>query len=284
MKLLFAALTALLLIVPLTVYAKLTDDFNMVDDLFTFAKQLFLQSDGDVYYGYDVERANGAQPTVASAPQNIEPPQENIEKLNHAVKQPLAISLDAPLINQNPELPKGCEVTSLTMLLQYAGFNVDKLQMAEQMLKDETPPTFLAKGVVKYWGNPNDGFVGDVTGKKSGFGIYHKALFPLLKHHIHTALDMTGSPYERLERKLAEHKPVVVWTTGHYGAPKKWVEWDTPSGLLRTTFEEHAVLLVGYDEQHVYINDPLSVRKQHKINKAHFRKGWEAMGSQALSY
>ncbi|WP_245823049.1 C39 family peptidase [Lactobacillus terrae] len=31
-----------------------------------------------------------------------------------------------PLINQNPELPNGCEITAITMMLNYAGVNVDK--------------------------------------------------------------------------------------------------------------------------------------------------------------
>ena len=40
---------------------------------------------------------------------------------------------DVPFIKQLPELPRGCEVTSLAMLLQYKGVQVDKMQLASEI-------------------------------------------------------------------------------------------------------------------------------------------------------
>ncbi|KIL41207.1 hypothetical protein SD70_09110 [Gordoniibacillus kamchatkensis] len=192
--------------------------------------------------------------------------------------------LDAPVIKQYPELPSGCEVTSLAMLLQYAGISKTKLELADEMKKDETPIRFDGKGGIAYWGNPHTGFVGDVTGKSRGFGIYHEALLPLLQTYIPGAVDLTGKPFELLQKQVEQGFPVIVWNTIDYAMPAKWVEWDSPAGRVKTTFAEHAVLLVGYDEQNVYVNDPILGEKGTAIDKAQFLATWEAMGKQALSY
>ena len=49
------------------------------------------------------------------------------------------VELDAQPILQNPELPTGCEVTALTAALNYLGYPVDKLTMADQYLTRAEP-------------------------------------------------------------------------------------------------------------------------------------------------
>lgn len=41
---------------------------------------------------------------------------------------------DFPIINQMPELPTGCEITALTMVLDHYGYPVDKTVMASEYL------------------------------------------------------------------------------------------------------------------------------------------------------
>ncbi len=192
--------------------------------------------------------------------------------------------LTAPIIKQRPELPAGCEITSLAMLLQYYGIEKSKMDLVAEMKKDPTPMKKDRNGNIVYWGNPYHGYVGDVTGKKPGFGIYHTALFPLLKKYIPTAENLTNRPFGQLEQKISEGIPVVVWTTMGYTKPKKWISWNTSGGPFKTTFELHAVLLVGYDETHVYVNDPWTGKQKAKVDKRQFVSSWEAMGRQALSY
>lgn len=65
------------------------------------------------------------------------------------------VLLDAPVFKQYPELPRGCEVTSLAMLLQYSGVPVEKMELAENVRKDSTPLN-KQNGAV-FWGDPNEG-------------------------------------------------------------------------------------------------------------------------------
>jgi uncharacterized protein YvpB len=191
--------------------------------------------------------------------------------------------LTAPLVRQFPELPSGCEVSSLTMLLQFAGIGKNKMELVSELKFDPTPLKRAPDGSIAYWGNPNIGFVGDITGKTKGFGVYHTALMDLLLKNIPTGIDLTGKPFEALEKQIANGIPVVVWTTIDYMEPN-WVVWDTSLGPIRTTFMEHAILMVGYDEQNVYVNDPLSGKSNVPINKAQFTHIWDLMSRQAISY
>jgi uncharacterized protein YvpB len=192
--------------------------------------------------------------------------------------------LSAPIISQYPELRSGCEITTLAMMLQYYGITKSKLDLLPEMKYDNTPVKMDNNKKIIYWGNPNLGFVGDVTGRTKGFGIYHTALMDLLKKYIPTAIDLTGKSFEELEDKIADGIPVEVWTTIKFQESVDWIEWDTAIGPIRTTFFEHAVLLVGYDKDNVYVNDPLNGLSQVKINKALFIRTWEMMEKQAISY
>ena len=55
---------------------------------------------------------------------------------------PESTELDVPFIDQNPQLPTGCEITSLAQVLNFYGFGVDKEYLASQYLpmKEEVAP------------------------------------------------------------------------------------------------------------------------------------------------
>jgi uncharacterized protein YvpB len=196
------------------------------------------------------------------------------------------VMLSAPLIQQLPELRNGCEITSLAMLLQFSGVKKSKMDLAAELKRDPTPVKYGKNGQISVWGDPNQGFVGDITGKKIGYSVYHKPLLSLLKRYKKSAVDLTGGTLDDLEKKLKAGYPVVVWTTANYQAPadKLWRTWESPTGKIRATFSEHCVLLVGFDLENVYINDPLSNKKQLKVEKKIFLSGWYALGKQAISY
>lgn len=195
------------------------------------------------------------------------------------------ILLDVPIIAQKPELDNGCEVTSLAMLLQYAGVDVDKMALAEEIRKDDTPVVYDEAGSIQSWGNPEKGFVGDITGNQIGFGVYTGPVLELLNQYLSgRGKDLSGQPFEALLEKIDEGKPVIVWVTSEFEVPEEFTEWESGSGTIKITFDEHAVLLVGYDDTFCYINNPYNGKKNQQVNKENFTEVWDSMGSMAISY
>ena len=64
------------------------------------------------------------------------------------------VRLDVVLINQLPEYKNGCEATSLTMMLNYAGITVDKSEVVGKMKVDTTAVKYDSNGKITQWGNP----------------------------------------------------------------------------------------------------------------------------------
>lgn len=195
------------------------------------------------------------------------------------------VLLDAPIISQHPELKNGCEVTSLAMLLNFAGIEADKMELAEEVKKDDTPLTHDGDGNIEQWGNPNDGFVGDITGEEDGFGVYDKPITELLdKYMPQRAINLSNQSFNELLKSVNNSKPVIVWITISYEKPRDYKKWKKGDQAIKVTFDEHAVLLVGYDHKYCYINDPSSGEKNVKIKKSTFKKIWSKMGKMAVSY
>ncbi len=209
--------------------------------------------------------------------------------VNNNVKQAAARKdsqmLDVILIAQNPELRYGCEVTSLAMVLNYAGVNTDKMDLYRSIQKDLDPIKRASNGDILSWGNPADGFVGDMTGRQPGYAVFDKPMIDLINQKLpRRAVNLTNQPFERILEHVSAGYPVVVWTTGDYRLPDRWESWTHGQQVIKTPLDLHAVVLVGYDSQFVYLNDPLSVKKQVKVEKEKFITSWKALQSRAVSY
>ncbi len=191
---------------------------------------------------------------------------------------------NVPVQYQLPQLPRGCEVTSLAMLLNYLGNSVSKTNLAEEIAKDKTPYT-IKNGMI-YAGDPNQGFVGDMYNfGRFGYGVYHKPIHQLLtKYKPYSSIDMTGCEFEDLLHNVYANLPVwVIINTEYAPLPEtEFSTWNLPDGTqIQTTTKEHSVLITGYDPDYVYFNDPLG--KADKALKSNFIAAWEQMGRQAVS-
>ncbi|MCE5170953.1 C39 family peptidase [Paenibacillus profundus] len=198
---------------------------------------------------------------------------------------PKSIRLNgAPLILQLPDLPRGCEVTALAMLLRSAQVDVDKNELAEKIRKDPTPYK-RADGKI-YFGNPHNGFVGDMRSLSNpGLGVYHEPIADLAEKYLPgRIIDMTGTTFDHLLWVVGQGTPVwVIHTTMYDAVPERyWVTWQTADGPIQVTYYEHSLVVTGYDDKYVYVNDPLG--RRDRVERKAFQRGWEQMGSQAITY
>ncbi len=187
---------------------------------------------------------------------------------------------DVPFIKQLPELPRGCEVTSLAMLLQHKGVQVDKMQLASEIHR----VPFEQDGLR---GNPYEGFVGNIyTKSEQGYGVYHQPIFKLAEKYVpEKVINLTGREVQDLYKVISSGSPVwvIANTTFKPLSEDSFETWNTSSGEVKITYYEHSVIVIGYDQNFVYMNDPLANNPRKAVPRAEFEKSWEQMGKQAIT-
>ncbi len=188
--------------------------------------------------------------------------------------------LDVPIIWQMPELPTGCEVTSLAMALQYKGVRTNKITLANQLPKDKRPVIRNQDGIIRIWGDPNQAFVGNPFG--NGYSIFPAPL-KQFADQFRPTVDLTGAPFKLLEQQIEKGNPVMVWITINYVTPLPRY-WKTPEDkLIKAPTPIHCVVMTGFDQNQVYFNDPLTNEKNMAIDKTHFIQLYHAIGKHALA-
>jgi uncharacterized protein YvpB len=206
-----------------------------------------------------------------------------LEKENRPIEQEKVIvrPLDVPLILQKPELMRGCEVTSLAMVLQFSGVQVDKMELAAKI---KSVP-FQGKGIK---GNMHKGFIGDIaTFDKPGLGVYVEPILELAKEYVseEKVKDLSHKEPQQIYEAIDRGQPVWVLTNARFKRlpDDEFYTWRTDAGKVKVTYHQHSVVVTDYDEQYVYINDPLKKDKHRAIDRNSFEQAWIQMGRQAMT-
>ena len=163
--------------------------------------------------------------------------------------QIVAVYNDAEVISQLPELPTGCEITAVTMMLRYAGYDVNKVQLANIMPRSN---------------NGDYGFVGNPF-SPSGWWIFPTGIAPVVDRFVGHHEIMTGASMQRIQDKLKQGHLVVAWVANVNG------------------FVNHALALTGYDAGRLFYNNPWTGRKE-SMTYGEFYQHWNADRQRAISY
>lgn len=190
------------------------------------------------------------------------------------------------IILQTPELPTGCEITALTMALNYYGLHADKIQMASEYLPTASAEFYRGEDSFLYGPDLNQYFVGDPS-SADGYICGTKAIctaadrYLLKKKSSLRAVDETGASAKELYRWVSEDTPVVVWVTINMEKRRETEGWYTEKGeYLSWASNDHGAVLIGYTQDSVIIADPIAGRVEYK--KEAFEEVFDSRGRQCV--
>ncbi len=188
------------------------------------------------------------------------------------------IQLEAESILQNPELPTGCEVTSLTMALRFAGYDVSKEELADQFL-DKAPPGSVSYKAA-FWGDPR---------QAESFGCYAPVIVKAANKYLasqksdKTAHNLTGASLDDLLSEVRMGYPVIVWGSMYIDEEIVFsYGWDIEGETITWPSNEHCMLLIGFDLENnsVIVCDPLNGIVSY--DKDAFQRHYETLEQQAI--
>ena len=187
------------------------------------------------------------------------------------------IIIQAPYIDQSGRYPTGCESVSAVMLLQHLGIDITVDEFIETYLEKKA---FEEKDGILFGPDPRKYFCGSPY-DEDAFGCYAPVIVNALEkvfldmksgkrstrreEAAYRAVDETGTPLEELLTKYIDHgMPVICWACIDMREPvigPQWYLFDTeadqsPGAIFTWISNEHCMLLVGYDEENYYFNDP----------------------------
>lgn len=188
-------------------------------------------------------------------------------------------------VMQLPELPNGCEITSLTSVLNFYGHDVSKLDMADHYLPKEP---FVTKADVLFGANPYKAYAGNPR-EENGFFSYAPPIVQAATTYLGEVdsglkpVDLSGSTREEIMKELEMGNPVVIWVTLDLSKVKLNYSWNlhnTDKKFIAPT-NLHAVVLNGYVGDKVHVMNPL--QGQVTYNADAFFESFYDLGSHAMT-
>jgi uncharacterized protein YvpB len=194
--------------------------------------------------------------------------------------------LKAPYIDQTERYPTGCESISAVMLLQYLGYDI-------------TPETFIDQYLVKrdfqfrqgrlYGPHPDDAFIGSpYNNDKGSYGCYGPCIAAAVNRVVsdqYQAAAYRGKSIRwLLDHFIDQNMPVIFWATLNMEPSQPGPAWrlSDREGTFQWTSHQHCLLLVGYDDDQYYFNDPWENRGCMGYDRALVEQRYRELGCQAV--
>ncbi len=170
---------------------------------------------------------------------------------------------DVPYYSQENILPTGCEIVSAKMLLEYYTHQETDVYDLIDLMQCQYPQEIDGQ---TYAPHPENAFIGDPE-DDSSFGCFAPIIVKTLNQLLpeaYQAADISGKDLQEIaETYLPQGKPVLIWATICMWEPFPNVGWylldetGNPTDIWYDWLaNEHCMVLVGYDADYYYFNDP----------------------------
>ena len=193
--------------------------------------------------------------------------------------------IGVPIVMQHMELPNGCEITTLTAVLNHHGVKVSKETMSDDYLPKEA---FQYKNGKKFGPDPNQAYAGNPRSSKGGWYVFAAPIVEASKGILDDkgsrliTENISGSTREEILSYTDQNIPVIVWVTLDLSPPVKSGGWYIEeTDEFHSAFSNlHSVVLDGWEDGEVHVMDPLKGRVSYPEDI--FFESYEALGSQAV--
>ena len=164
-------------------------------------------------------------------------------------------NIDVDFINQNPELPTGCESVSLAMAFNALGYPTSKTELADNYMP------IGGSYVTTFFGDPHE---------NDGTGIYPPGLVQTAQNYIDakniplSPVDLTDKNFKDFYKIIENGYPIVFWITSGLYDPYTYDGEDFHEIYNGRDYpwitNIHCIVMNGYDTENgtVTFTDPLS--------------------------
>ena len=189
-------------------------------------------------------------------------------------------------IQQLPELPSGCEITSAAIALQYLGFDVGKTDLLSYFTIGGAPRTVEGR---TFGPDPWSCFAGNP--KSGGYGCFAPVVADAVNRYLEEAgssrraVNVSGTRVSELTEYIDEDLPVIVWATVSMREPYPGDGWylDGSGEYFRWPAREHCLVLIGYSGDEAVFSDPLDEQGTVRYDLSLFETRYRQLYSQAVA-
>ena len=193
---------------------------------------------------------------------------------------------DFDIIEQYTELPTGCEITAMTMVLNYYGYQVNKVTMALDYMPKVQAEFYRSEDGRLMGPDLENFFVGDPT-EETGYICGTGAIVTAANAYLTdvgsdmTAVAMKNAQPEELYDLIDQGTPVVIWCTINMEDRAETDSWYREDGTyMEWSTNDHGAVLIGYDEDTVTVADPIYSRIT--VSRVQFEKIFAERGGQCV--